>query len=58
MPFGTRIIRCTPIKHYKSIDYMNIAKIDLFPVVQKSSAGPFFYQYLAFIIFLLKFERK
>lgn len=34
MPLGIRIICCAYIKYCKSINYINIAKIDLFTVLQ------------------------
>ena len=34
MPFWTRIIYYILIKYYKSINYIDVTKIDLFPIVQ------------------------
>ena len=34
------------IKYYKSIDYIDITKIDLFPVVQNYPLVPYFFSFL------------
>ena len=34
MPLGTKIICCIFIKHCSTMNYADVAKIDLFPVLQ------------------------
>ena len=40
MPLGTKIIYCIFIKYRNTMDYIDVVVINLFPVVQKLSAGP------------------